>query len=129
MCPTMDAEELKKALRPLLKAHGFVRHGATWRRVHAESIAVFNVQKSQWGGDVFYINLGIYFRALGVDASPTENKCHVRVRLDIDTPSKVVEAAVAWFKARATLRDAALLAKEDSKKGLVVKEVRHAAIT
>lgn len=123
----MDEEALKKAMSPLLLAHGFKRSGNTWRRDHVDSIAVFNVQRSQWGGGIYYINLGTYFRSLGNEVSPTENKCHVRVRLDPDAPGTVVNAAVAWFDARAVLRDAALLAEADSKKGLVVKEVRLAA--
>jgi hypothetical protein len=122
----MDAELLKRAVTPLLSSHGFKRSGTTWRRDQPESIAVFNVQKSRWGGGVFYINLGTYFRVLGNDVSPTEQKCHVRVRLEINTPARVVEAALAWFHARAALQDAALLAESDSKKGFVFKEVRNA---
>jgi hypothetical protein len=129
MCSIMDAEALKEAVSPLLRAHGFKRSGTTWRRDQVESIAVLNVQKSQWGGGTYYINLGTYFRTLGNDTSPTENKCHVRVRLNPDTPSKVVDTAVAWFDARAGLREAALLAEGDSKQGLVCKEVRLAAST
>lgn len=125
----MDAEELKKAVSPLLRDHGFKRSGTTWRRDQPESIAVFNVQKSQWGEGTYYINLGMYFKALGADKLPTENKCHVRVRLDPDAPNAIAATSVAWFDARATLHDAALLAEADSKKGLVFKEVRLAART
>jgi hypothetical protein len=125
----MGAEAFKKAVNPLLKLHGFKRSGTTWRRDQLESIAVFNVQKSQWGDGVYYINLGTYFRSLGKETAPTENKCQVRVRLQVNDPAKVVEEAVAWFDARAILREAALLAESDSKKGLVFKEVRRAANT
>jgi hypothetical protein len=124
----MDAEDFKKAIAPTLKSAGFKRAGTTWRRNQQESIAVFNVQKSQWGGDV-YVNLGTYFRALGSNALPMEYNCQVRVRLEIEEPGKVAERALAWFKARAALRDAALLAEEDSRRGLVLKEVRRVATT
>lgn len=129
MCSAMDAEALKRVVSPLLRARGFKRSGATWRRDQPESVAVFNVQKSPWGGGTYYINLGTYFKALGAEAQPTENRCHVRVRVNPDMPVKVVEAALAWFDARASLRDASLLAEADSKKGLVFKEVRLAART
>jgi hypothetical protein len=125
----MDAESFKKAVHPLLKADGFKRSGATWRREQGESIAVLNIQKSQWGGGHYYVNLGAYFHALGDELSPTENKCHVRVRLDIEDPSRVVAAALEWFKARATLRSAASLAESDSKKGLVFRELRNIVTT
>jgi hypothetical protein len=46
-----------------------------------ESIAVFNIQGSQWGPS-FYINLGIYFTALGQNERPLEYHCHVGARLN-----------------------------------------------
>ena len=88
----MKAESFKTAVNPLLKTHGFKKSGATWRRHQPESIAVFNVQKSQWG-DGYYVNIGMYFGALGKDRAPTENKCHVRMRLEVTNPSKVVAMA------------------------------------
>jgi Domain of unknown function (DUF4304) len=125
----MDAEDFKKAIALILKSAGFKRSGTTWRRHQEESIAVFNVQKSRWGGGVFYVNLGTYFRALGSNESPMEYNCQVRVRLEIEEPSKVAEKALVWFNARAALRDAALLAEEDSRRGFVLKEVRGVATT
>ncbi|MCW5643429.1 MAG: DUF4304 domain-containing protein [Rhodoferax sp.] len=109
----MIAESFIEAVRPLPKTYGFKKSNATWLKDQGESIAVFNVQKSQWGGGVYYVNIGAYFRALGNDISPTENKCHVRVRLDIQEPFLVVAAAMEWFELRASLREAALLAEAD----------------
>ena len=129
MCQIVDAESFKKAVHPLLKAHGFKKSSATWRRDQNESIAVFNVQKSQWGSGTYYVNIGTYFRALGNHPAPTENKCHIQVRLEIEEPWAVVAAAIEWFQARAELQSAATLAESDSKKGLVFKELRHAAAT
>lgn len=123
----MDAESFIRSVHPLLKARGFKKSNATWRKDQGESVAVFNVQKSAWGGGVYYLNMGVYFHALGSEVSPTENKCHVRRRLDVDSPASAVEAATEWFHARASLRGAALLAEADSKKGLVFHAVRTAA--
>jgi hypothetical protein len=64
----MNAETFIKAIAPLLKAHGFKKSNATWRRIQSESIAVLNVQKSPWGGGDYYINLGTYFFTLGVQS-------------------------------------------------------------
>lgn len=52
----LDAESFKVAVGPLLKSHRFKKSGATWRREHGESIAVFNVQRSSWGGGVYYVS-------------------------------------------------------------------------
>jgi hypothetical protein len=119
----MDADKFIKSVGPLLKEQGFKKASATWRKDQGESVAVFNIQKSQWGGGACYVNLGVYFRDLGDDSSPTENKCHVRVRLRVGKPSAVVAAAIQWFAARASLQDARQLAKADSKRGLVLKEL------
>jgi hypothetical protein len=72
------------------------------------------------------VNLGVYFPELGSDPAPTENKCHVQVRLEIEEPTVVVTKASNWFTLRSRLQDAAKLAEEDSQKGLVFKEVRNA---
>jgi len=122
----MTAESFIRSISPLLKEHGFNKSNATWRRRRAESTAVLNVQKSPWGDGSFYINLGVYFPALGSQANPTENACHVQVRLDVEDAVDVVAKALTWFDARACLSDAARLAEADSKKGLVFKEVRNA---
>lgn len=129
MWQAVDAESFKKAVEPLLKAHGFTKAGGLWRRDQTESIAVFNVQNSQWDGNTYYVNIGTYFRALGSSRSPAHNKCHVQLRLEVEEPQVVVAAAVDWFQARAVLRNAALLAESDSTKGLVFKELRHAGAT
>lgn len=121
----MDAETFKKAVHPLLKAQGFTKSGATWRKRQEESIAVFNVQKSQWGGGTYYVNVGTHFLKLGEDPSPTHNKCHVQRRLELAEPEVVVESALQWFRDRAALQSAAALAESDSKKGLVFKELRR----
>ena len=125
----MDADALIEGIHPLLKQHGFKKSNATWRREQGESIAIFNVQKSQWGGDRYYVNLGTYFRAFGSNALPTENKCHVRVRLPVEEPIDSHRGGDEWFRARAALDDAAALAEAESTKGLVFKELRRAART
>ena len=125
----MDSEAFIKAISPLLKQQGFTKSNTTWRKTQGESTAVFNVQKSQWDSTNYYINLGVYFRAFGNDTSPTENKCHVRVRLPIEEPKVMISNAMAWFQARASLQDAAMLAEADSTKGVVFKELRSASAT
>lgn len=122
----MDADSFKKLINQPLKALGFKKTGATWRLRQEGSVAVLNIQMSSWGGGTFHVNLGVYFPELGSDPAPTENKCHVQVRLEIEEPTVVVTKASNWFTLRSRLQDAAKLAEEDSQKGLVFKEVRNA---
>lgn len=78
--PSEENKKLQLALAPALKTRGFTKERATWRKPNAGSICVLNLQGSQWGPS-FYVNLGVYFRALGTKNSPTEYHCHLRARL------------------------------------------------
>ena len=63
-------------LRPL----GYRKQRSTWRRTGEEAILVFNIQKSQWGPQ-YYLNVGVYLRALGKEETPPEYRCHLRTRV------------------------------------------------
>lgn len=80
--PSPQNKELQRLLAPSLKACGFKKTGATWHRPDEDTICVVNLQGSQWSSEIFYINLGVYFKALGKENRPSENRCHIRVRLD-----------------------------------------------
>jgi Domain of unknown function (DUF4304) len=72
---------LQKALAIGLKASGFRKVGATWRKRFAEAVGVINLQGSQWGPS-FYINLGVHFTEIGEKDEPLEYHCHIRSRLE-----------------------------------------------
>ena|SRR5688572_12935410 len=78
---------LQRALATALKQHGFKKLGATWRNDLGPTIGVINLQGSQWGPS-FYINLGVYFRALGHRHQPAEVDCHIRTRLHELVPDR-----------------------------------------
>jgi hypothetical protein len=78
---------LQRALAPALKLRGFKKSGATWRKESGDAIGVLNLQGSQWGPS-FYLNLGVYFRALGDGDQPPESHCHIRTRLTEIVPNR-----------------------------------------
>lgn len=125
-----NSKWLQHALAPALKAAGFGKAGATWRRTNAATVGVLNLQGSQWGPS-FYVNLGVYFRALGDRERPSEASCHIRIRLselvpnrerfnsllDFEKPMQenvrareletlVIENAVPWLDALSTISGA-----------------------
>ena len=75
-----EKRELLRAIAPTLKAHGFKKRSATWHRTCDGFIQTFNVQGSQWS-KAFYLNLGIYIRAIGDSVTPPEYDCHIRNRV------------------------------------------------
>jgi len=80
------SKHLQRALAGPLKALGFKKSGATWHRPTPDAIAVLNLQGSQFGPS-FYVNLGVYFRALGDRVAPPESLCHLRIRLSQLVPN------------------------------------------
>ena len=70
------------------KANGFTRKGTTLRRDQAETIAVVNLQGSQWGGR-YYVNVALWLKVLGdSDPFPFEHQCHLRTRLSHLVPDE-----------------------------------------
>ena len=121
----MKSDEFIKSVTPILKKLGFRKTRATWRKDQGESIAVFNVQKSQWDSNDFYINVGLYYHAIGDEKAPTDYRCHIRGRLDFEEPSLVVENAMKWFRSGSSFEDAKRIAKDDTRSYFVVKELKY----
>jgi hypothetical protein len=82
-----DNRRLQRALAPTLKARGFRKSAATWRKYVADATAVVNLQGSQYSPS-FYLNLGVYFRAVGDRTDPLEHHCHIRTRLSDLVPDR-----------------------------------------
>ncbi len=75
------ADPLEAVLAGILRQHQFKKKGSSWYRATDWSVAVVNLQKSNWGAQ-YYVNLGVSLTAFGGDRFPKEHHCHVRTRLD-----------------------------------------------
>lgn len=144
-----NSKRLQRALAPALKQRGFKKSGATWRKGSDDAIGVLNLQGSQWGPS-FYLNLGVYFRALGDSDQPAEYHCHVRTRLtdlvpdgerlngllDFEKPvsedvrvreleTLIVDHGLPWLHAVSTIEGARQYCRSQSPKSpWVTKEAR-----
>jgi hypothetical protein len=108
--------KLQQYLAPVLQAAGYREDQATWRRVQDEAIFVFNIQDSQFWPALF-VNLAVYFRALGTHSKPLEYECHLRTRLN-----RVVPDAARIVR----LLDFALINGEDIAEDVRYPEIRSA---
>ena len=110
-----ELDLLVESMKPVFKEHGFKKTNLTWRKETSETILVFNIQKSQWGPE-FYINLGIYLKALGVEKKPPEYHCHVQSRLDHDHRSTedLLKDVFDWFNNYGSISSLRELAKKDN---------------
>ena len=117
----MKNTDLLDELKVEMKRRGFRKTRTPWRKDSGDVIAVFNVQTSQWDSADYYLNLGVYLKCLGDDLAPPEYKCHVRTRLQPEdmATADIVDRAMSWFDARATLSEVRALAEDDSLCGLV----------
>ena len=77
---TTTNHPIRLALADTLGSAGFLRKGQNWFRQGDEVVEVLNLQKSQYGPQ-YYLDYGIWLRALGEEQQPREQHCHVRMRL------------------------------------------------
>jgi hypothetical protein len=121
----MDVETFAEKLGAELKVHGFKKQRLNWHIDLPGSIAVLNVQVSPWGDGSYYINVGIYLKAIGDESNPPHNRCHVQQRLELSSPAEVAKAALTWFNERASIEALSSLVQhvDIQKQGLVFHEV------
>ncbi|WP_435009047.1 DUF4304 domain-containing protein [Tundrisphaera lichenicola] len=75
------SEPIRALFDKTLHDHGFKKASGSWYFDGPETVLVANLQKSQYGS-CFYINLGVWLKAIGEAATPKEHHCHVRIRLE-----------------------------------------------
>jgi hypothetical protein len=77
----IDKKTLKKAVAAPLDNVGFVRKGQSWYLNGEDAIVVLNLQKSDWS-EMYFMNIGIWLKALGEAVFPKENVCHLSYRAE-----------------------------------------------
>lgn len=77
----IDKKSFKKSIAMPLGAARFVRKGQSWYLDGQDAIVVFNLQKSDWA-DEYFINIGIWLKALGQSRYPSVHDCHLSFRLE-----------------------------------------------
>jgi hypothetical protein len=109
-----ELDFLVESVKPVFKVHGFKKSNLTWHKETSETILVFNIQKSQWGPE-FYINVGIYLKALGSENKPPEYRCHVQSRINYDGKSTdvLLKDVFEWFDNYGSVSNLRELAKRD----------------
>ena len=121
----MNVETFTEQIGAELKVLGFKKQRLNWRLDLGSSIAVLNVQISPWGDSSYYINVGIYLKAIGEESNPPHNRCHVQQRLEHSAPAEVAKAALGWFNERASIENLSRLIQhvDIQKQGLVFHQV------
>lgn len=74
-------KEIVEAIKPILKSYSFTKKGLNWIFENEKIVKIFNIQKSQWGNQIF-LNIGIIIKSLENEISHVITKCHIQSRLD-----------------------------------------------
>ena len=82
--------EIQVSIDEWLKGTGFQKHKGAWYRRTDEVVTVVDLQKSQHGPQ-YYLNIGLWFRAIEDLQYPKPVSCHVVNRLAIEVPEPVSE--------------------------------------
>ena len=77
----IDKKSFKKTIGLPLENAGFVKKGQSWYLDSKDVIVVVNLQKCDWG-DWYYINIGIWLKALEEGSFPKESDCHLSYRAE-----------------------------------------------
>ena len=77
----MNTKVLSGWIDDVLKKRAFSKRRYTWYRHHPETILVLDLQKSDYSGQ-YYVNLAVALRGLNPEEFPSEERCHIRIRLD-----------------------------------------------
>jgi hypothetical protein len=81
MAASLLSKNLRLLIHGVLKPLGFVRSASTWHLDTPDAVGVINLQRSMWSAS-YYINVGIYVKALGNLTQPKEYDCHYTGRIE-----------------------------------------------
>ncbi len=71
---------IQTTIDDLAKAGGFFKKSGTWYRRQAETIAILDLQKSQYS-HLYFLNVALWLLPIADAQFPKEPTCHVRSRL------------------------------------------------
>lgn len=90
----MVANVVQRAVDDVLRARSYSKRSGSWYRTQRETVAVINLQRSNFS-PAYYLNVALWFSALGAELYPKEHHCHVRTRIDqLVADARTVELAL-----------------------------------
>jgi hypothetical protein len=112
----LSKEQLVECFKPFFKQYGFKKMRTTWRKSTDDFVFVLNIQGSQWSKEDYYINVGIYIKALGTKQNPYEYDCHIRSRIDEKEKScsSICKEILDWFERYGDIQKLKLLRKQNN---------------
>ena len=86
-------DEVQVLVDHFCQEHGFRKKSGSWYRTQDQTIAVLNLQRSQYSHE-YYLNAALWLLDLDEADAPKEHHCHVRTRVN-----RLVEDTAALMRA------------------------------
>ena len=99
----MNIACIEKQIAPSLKSREFSKRRQTWSRNYTELVQVLELQPAKSCQEGFYLNLGLYVKAIGTLKRPPESRCHIRRRPPRSDTLSMLEFSLDWFEQMRTL--------------------------
>lgn len=77
----IDKKEFKQSIGKFFREEGFLGKGQSWYLSGDAAIVVIGAQKSDYD-EKYYLNVGVWLKALGANEFPKEHHCHIQSRLE-----------------------------------------------
>lgn len=77
-----DDADLVAILKELLAGTGLRKQGKNWRGEIGDASVIVNLQKFPWGAPRYYLNLGVFPKAMNPPPSFLEYQCPLRARIE-----------------------------------------------
>jgi hypothetical protein len=111
----LSKEQLIDCFKPVFKQCGFKKMRTSWRKSTDDLILVLNIQGSQWDKEDYYINVGVYIKALGTEQNSPVS-CHIWSRIDErdKSCSLICDEILEWFERHDSIQKLKLLRSQNS---------------
>jgi hypothetical protein len=74
-----ELDEIQRLVDGFAHSHGYSKKSGSWYRRQVETIAVLDLQRSDYS-HAYYLNVALWLLPLGDATAPEEHTCHVRTR-------------------------------------------------
>lgn len=77
----MQRNIVQEAFDGFVLDHGYSKRSGSWYRTQRETVAVMNLQRSNYSPR-YFINVALWLSVFGPEPYPKEHVCHIRTRLE-----------------------------------------------
>ena len=127
----MELDTIIEMIKEPMKANGYKKKNLNWFKINGIITLFFNIQKSQYGNDLWYYNFGVGLNELENKPISCISMCQITERLDMKlngkeiAPDVLLRAILSWENRYGNLKELQIKAIE----GKLPKTTTRLALT